>query len=68
MRIAEFQQLVADEFGPTQGAWVLHSHVLSSYGRTAEELIDAGEPLRKVWWGLCEDFDVPELRRLGRDE
>lgn len=66
--MTEFHQLVVDEFGESEGKWIVHSHVLAGLGGTAEELMETGEDLRKIWRGLCDDFDVPEERRLGRDE
>jgi hypothetical protein len=30
--------------------------------------VERGADLREVWWALCDDFDVPEDRRLGADE
>lgn len=67
MRLTEFQQLLIDEFGDAKGAWVASSHVFSGEGQTAEELIENGVDPRIVWERLCEDFDVPEERRLGVD-
>lgn len=46
----------------------MHSHVLAEFDATPERLIETGEDLAKVWQGLCDDFDVPDERRLGRDE
>lgn len=68
MRLTEFYRLVGDEFGEAEGKWILHSHVLGGRGKTAEELMSEGENLRRVWQGLCADFDVPEERQLGRDD
>ncbi|GAB2513308.1 hypothetical protein CATRI_07780 [Corynebacterium atrinae] len=67
MRLTEFYQLVQDEFGSVRGKWIVHSHVLAVYGKTPEQLIEEGEGLRAVWHQLCEEFDVPEERRLGID-
>lgn len=67
MRLTEFHRLITDEFGEQEGKWIAHSHVLAGLGGTAEELIERGVDPRKVWEGLCEDFDVPEGRRLGVD-
>jgi hypothetical protein len=36
-------------------------------GRTAVEALEAGVPPREVWLALCDDMDVPEERRHGRD-
>lgn len=68
MRLTEFHQLINDEFGPLQAGWIVHSHVLAAFGRTGEQLIEQGEDLRAVWLGLCDDFHIPESRRLGRDD
>ncbi|RSZ61726.1 DUF3046 domain-containing protein [Corynebacterium hylobatis] len=68
MRLTEFHQLLEDEFGRAQARFLAHSHVLVSSGRTPEQLIEDGVDLRKVWLELCDDFDVPEGRRLGRDD
>lgn len=67
MRLTEFQRLITDEFGEQEGKWIAHSHVLAGLGGTADELVERGVDPRKVWEGLCEDFDVPEERRLGVD-
>lgn len=67
MRLTEFHQRVTDEFGDAKGQWVVTSHVFAGEGKTAGELIDAGVDPRIVWDRLCDDFDVPEERRLGID-
>jgi hypothetical protein len=44
-------------------------HVLFEFGnRTAEQALADGEPLRTVWFALCDAMDVPQERRFGRDE
>lgn len=67
MRLTEFHQLIEDEFGRTQGNWIVHSHVPAGQHRTVEELIEDGFSLRRLWRLLCDDFGVPEDRRLGID-
>ncbi|AEK36972.1 hypothetical protein CVAR_1618 [Corynebacterium variabile DSM 44702] len=68
MRRTEFDRLVAGEFGDSFGSWIAGSHVLSGLGATSAQLIERGHDLRELWWALCDDFDVPEERRLGEDE
>lgn len=68
MRRTEFDRLVAGEFGDAFGVWIASSHTLVDFGATPAELIEGGYDLREVWWALCEDFDVPTERRLGKDE
>lgn len=67
MRLTEYHQLVVDEFGESKGAWISHSHVLSELNGTPDDLIERGVDPRRVWIGLCDDFDVPHERRLGVD-
>ena len=67
MRLTEFDQLVTDEFGNQKAQWIKDSHVILELGGTAHELIEKGVDPSDVWRGLCDDFDVPEERRLGRD-
>lgn len=67
MRLTEFTRLITDEFGDSEGRWIAHSHVLPTLGGTPDELIDRGLDPARVWAQLCEDFDIPEERRLGRD-
>lgn len=68
MRLSEFRQLIEDEFGEARGEWIAHSHTLATLGMTADEAVESGVDLRDVWLQLCTDFDVPEGRRLGRDD
>ena len=60
MRLTEFQELVAGQFGLVRGASMLVDHVLSGFaGRTAAQAIEDGVEPRDVWRALCADFDVP---------
>lgn len=68
MRLAEFDRLVADEFGEDSASFILSSQVLPDLGGTAEELVARGVELAQIWSALCDAFDVPEERRFGRDE
>ena len=68
MRLSEFRALLADEFGSGYADTVARRHSIRELGsRTAEEALADGVPPRTVWLALCEDMDVPEERRLGRD-
>lgn len=67
MRLTEFTRLITDEFGDSEGRWIAHSHMLPALGGTPDELIERGVDPRVVWAQLCEDFDIPEERRLGHD-
>ncbi|WP_426705355.1 DUF3046 domain-containing protein [Corynebacterium auriscanis] len=67
MRMAEFDRLMEGEFGADRASWVLDTHYLSRFGGCPKEVIERGADLRDVWLALCDDFDVPEDRRLGED-
>ena len=59
---------MAEEFGATYASTLARTHVLGSLGdRTAEQALADGEAPRTVWLALCEDLDVPEARRHGRE-
>ncbi|MGB5952851.1 MAG: DUF3046 domain-containing protein [Ornithinimicrobium sp.] len=65
MRLSEFWALVEQEFGGPYGRALAHSHAIHALDdRTASEAIEAGEPVRRVWWALCDDLEVPPERRL----
>ncbi|XSE43936.1 DUF3046 domain-containing protein [Corynebacterium auriscanis] len=65
--MAEFDRLMEGEFGADRASWVLDTHYLSRFGGCPKEVIERGADLRDVWLALCDDFDVPEDRRLGED-
>lgn len=68
MRSSEFWELVDTEFG-VRGRLVVREHVLGALGgRTAQEALDGGVDARRVWFALCDDFDVPEQRRWLSDQ
>lgn len=67
MRLAQFHQLVNDEFGSALGQFHIESHVLSGYGQTPQQAIEQGVDVREVWWAICRDFEIPENRWLGED-
>jgi hypothetical protein len=60
VRLTEFNELVARQFGEVRGASVLVDHVLTTLGgRTGAQAIEDGMDPRDVWRALCADFDVP---------
>jgi Protein of unknown function (DUF3046). len=66
MRLSEFRQAIADQFGAAYGQVLMHDLVLSGLGqRTAEQAIAAGVPTRDVWLALCAATDVPKSRWYG---
>jgi len=57
-----------DEFTPAYSRVLARSHAIHALGdRTAVDALEAGVEPRRVWRALCDDMDVPEDRRLGRD-
>lgn len=66
MRLTEFRGLMAAHFGPARAASVAADHVFSALGgRTVDRALDAGEDPKRVWFAVCDDFDVPEALRHG---
>lgn len=58
-----------DEFGTAYAGTLARDHVLGALGgQTSQQALAAGEAPRAVWAALCDDFDVPESRRLGQPE
>lgn len=63
VRLTEFHDLVAEQFGTVYGDSILVDHVVLSLGnRTAADAIEAGEDPKDVWRALCAEFDVPRSR------
>jgi hypothetical protein len=68
VRLREFWTLMEEEFGEAYAPSLARAHVLRRLdGRTVLEALEAGVPPREVWLAVCEDMDVPEERRLGRE-
>ena len=69
MRISHFWTLMNDEFGETYAPTLARDHVLGVLGgRSVAQALDEGVHPRIVWLALCDDMDVPQERRLGRDD
>lgn len=66
MRLSEFWLAMSDEFGDAYGRMLAHDVVLGEVGgRTAEEAIKAGIPVREIWLAICRSSDVPPERWYG---
>ena len=64
MRLSEFWVRMEDHFGEGYARSVARDHVLARLGgRTVEQAIAAGEPTRKVWRAVCDEFEVPARKR-----
>lgn len=63
VRLTEFRELLAEEFGGIRGDSILRDHVIMSLdGSTGAEAIESGVDPRDVWRALCSEFDVPRDR------
>ncbi len=62
VRLTDFRELVAGEFGAARGDALLRDHVLATFGRTGAQAVEDGVDPRDVWRALCAEFDVPRSR------
>lgn len=68
MREREFWQLLEEVFGRSYGRALAHDQGLTQlHGMTVVEALAAGEEPRVVWNVLCDQMDVPDAKRWGRD-
>ena len=64
MTLTEFRARTVEAFGELRADHLVRTHHLASFGgRTADEAIDSGAPIKQVWLELCAEFDVPESSR-----
>ena len=64
MTLTEFQARTVEAFGELRADHLVRTHHLAACGgRTAQDAIDGGAPVKRVWLALCEEFDVPEQMR-----
>nr|WP_239512745.1 DUF3046 domain-containing protein [Bifidobacterium avesanii] len=64
----EFWALLEEVFGRSYGRSLAHDQQLTALGsRTVVEALAAGEEPRTVWNVLCDQMDVPDAKRWGRD-
>lgn len=64
--MTEFRGLMVAQFGPARAASVAADHVFSVLGgRTVDQALAAGDDPKRVWFAVCDDFDVPEVLRHG---
>jgi hypothetical protein len=64
VRLSEFWIRMDDHFGEGYARSVAHDHVLQALGgRTVDQALAAGEPAKRVWRAVCEEFEVPSRKR-----
>ncbi|MBB2955352.1 hypothetical protein FHX77_000760 [Bifidobacterium commune] len=68
MKEREFWQLLEEVLGRSYGRSVAQDQVLPSFGgmTVVEALADGVEP-RVVWNVLCDELQIPDSQRWGKD-
>ncbi|MDO4908479.1 MAG: DUF3046 domain-containing protein [Corynebacterium sp.] len=56
MVLSEFYEAVEEKFGRDYGKWIVSTHVLEKYGKTALELLSTDTRVRDIWEALEQDF------------
>lgn len=60
MRLSEFWDLMEQEFGAGYAGVVARTQSLGSLqGRTVDEAMADGLPVRRIWEAVARDMDVP---------
>lgn len=68
MREREFWELLEEVFGRGYGRSLSRDQgLVKLQGMTVVEALAAGEEPRVVWNVLCDQMDIPDERRWGRD-
>lgn len=68
MREREFWQLVDEIFGRNLGRSIAEDQGLTKLqGMSASQALQAGIEPRVVWNVLCDQMDVPDSKRWGKD-
>jgi hypothetical protein len=64
VRLSDFWDRMREQFGAGYAESVARDHVLGTLGgRTVEQALVAGVETKVVWRAVCEEFDVPRVRR-----
>ena len=57
-----------DEFGPANAGVIAASLELPGLNATAQAALTSGIEPKAVWVAVCDLHDIPEDRRLGKDQ
>jgi hypothetical protein len=69
MRLSQFHELMADEFGKPQSEVLIRDLALFELGdKTASALLAQGEDPRQIWLAICRAQQVPKERWSGLDK
>jgi hypothetical protein len=69
LRLSQFHELMADEFGKPQSEVLIRDLALFELGdKTASVLLAQGEDPRQIWLAICRAQQVPKERWTGLDK
>ncbi len=69
MRLSQFYELMADEFGKAHSDVIIRDFALLELGdKTAAVLLAQGEDPRQIWIAICRAQQVPKERWSGLDK
>lgn len=64
VKLSDFWDRMREQFGTGYAESVARDHVLGKLGgRTVDQALAAGTDAKAVWRAVCEEFDVPPVRR-----
>jgi len=67
LKLSQFHQLAAEEFGEGFASVVISdTRLTSKQDLTPAELLEAGEDPREIWFALCAHLGVPKDRWHGK--
>jgi hypothetical protein len=62
--LSDFWDRMQAQFGTGYAESVARDYVLPQlHGRTVEQALEAGVDAKTVWRAVCEEFEVPRVRR-----
>ncbi|WP_169171492.1 DUF3046 domain-containing protein [Bifidobacterium oedipodis] len=68
MREREFWELLEEVFGRTYGRSLSRDQELNKLDNmTVVEALEAGQEPRVVWNVLCDQMEIPDAKRWGKD-
>ena len=68
MRLSEFRRLMEEECGGARARMLADHQALTALGSvSATQALERGDNPARVWAAVCEEMQVPGVRRLGRD-
>jgi hypothetical protein len=69
LRLSQFHELMADEFGRAHADVIIRDLALLELGdKTAATLLALGEDPRQIWLAICRAQQIPKERWTGLDK